>query len=128
MLLTRDELRALGPSARTSSATGLGNLGIVPVIAAAAGEAAGGYFAADAAKAQAKAEAEMYEAQAIALAAPARYAFKTAKQQIRADRFSTAVDAVSGQTVRVTKDYSGLMIGGAIAGALLFGFLIIKAV
>lgn len=112
--------------------SGLGNLGIVPVIVAAAGaagSAAGGYFAADAAKAQAAASVDIAQEQAIALAAPSRYAFKTAKHQFRLDRFALTVDAVSGKTVNLTKDRTGLVIAIGLGVAVIAGgFLLMKGV
>ena len=91
MLLTREELRDLGPGARTGSASGLGNLGVIPIIAAvgsAAGQTAGSYFASEGVKAQAKADVEMYEAQAIAAAAPYRYEYKLGKRVLQPSSYA----------------------------------------
>lgn len=104
---------------------GLGDLGILPLIAAAipaAASAGSSYFAAGAAADAAKAQAAAMEAAAIA---PFRYEYKTAKKAIAAQRFETAVRAVSGQTVRVTKDLSGALIAGGIAVAVVIGVVLV---
>lgn len=111
---------------------GDGGLGILPLIGAAvsaAGSAAGGYFAADAAKATAKSQTEIAQAAADAAAAPYRYEFKTAKAQVPLQSLALTLEAVGGQmTYRPTDSSNTWLYVGMGAVVLVGAVLLLKGV
>ena len=111
--------------------TGMGDLGIIPLIVGAVSAGATWYASDQEQQAQKELrehELEMAQIQS-AQGGGDTFVFKTKAHQSAADRFGMAVQAVSGQTVHHTEDKSGLYISLGIGAVALVGiYLVMKGI